>query len=191
MLIPFLISAVATSDPNKLINNTLLSDFEAECICEYPNNEDKTLEQIQYNIVLSGHKYHITFEDKEIISDGIKVWNYNHDENQVIVSKVNKEDLIFLLKNYKKHFNIEVHSVDSLTHFILRWKKENDHDIEHLELLYDKDVINKITIYNKENSWMRFVFQSFNKKSQKIKDKKYFTLDLQKLKDVEVINNDD
>lgn len=92
-------SFVMYKDPNatKILDKAsakfkLLNSFSAEYKLLIENTQTKMKESYSGSVLVSGKKFKIVTADQEIYCDGITVWTYMMEDNEVTITEYDEED---------------------------------------------------------------------------------------------------
>ncbi|MCF6268222.1 MAG: outer membrane lipoprotein carrier protein LolA [Melioribacteraceae bacterium] len=133
--------------------------------------------------------FRITLPNREIISDGKSVWNYDERENKVVISDAEFDEASFSLKeiiyNYPKKCDLSLVDGGSGKYYIKAIPNDLELSFKEVYLtINNKYLLNKVEIIDFNN--MKFTFELFSiKLNQDIDDKlfQFFSPD-----EVEVID---
>ncbi len=109
--------------------------------------------------------FRITLPNREIISDGKSVWNYNEKENQVIVSEAEFDEASFSLKEiiytYPKKCDLTLLESKSGNYYIEAIPRDLELNFKEVYLtINNKYLLNKVEIVGFNN--MKFIFELFS-----------------------------
>ena len=129
------------------------TSISADFTFSMENKEEKISEKNKGSLKLKGQKYKVSLPDLgyQVYSDGVTIWTYQHDGNQVSIT--NKEDSEDDLMDPSKIFHIYE---EGFNYKFIAEKKEKGKPIFYIDLIPqsdDKD-FTKITICIDKNSMM-------------------------------------
>lgn len=195
MFINFLFSAAVMIDPNvdiqKHLQKVSYEKFQVDFEYQYHEEGADVTKGEHGTLSINKKQYQIKFKNREIICNGIKIWNFDKDSNTVnIIENIDDDDNpLLLLNRYEKIFKIKDHIKKNGLYIVTMLPKEedNDYDIKSLEIFCDDDFIRQLNIFNEDGSWMTIRFYKWNTKI-KIPNA-FFSFDPKK-QNIKVVNLD-
>lgn len=147
---------------------------------------------VKGNVSIKGQKYFIKQGTTEIYCNGVKVWNYNGDD-EVTVADVDKDDEKMLspqklLSNfYDKDFTYKLISSAGSFYEIQMFPTDKRKNFKQVNVFVDKskNLITKAHVTDKSDNIIEFVLSNLNTNAT-IPDSK-FVFDVAKHKGVEVV----
>lgn len=146
-------------------NTRSFESLSVDFIFTMENEEMAIHEENDGSIQLKGQKYLVNLPDIgiKVYSDGISIWNYMVDGNQVTISSVDADggELMnpsSLFSIYEKGFNSEYVGEKSIEgkqfHEIELYPGEDEYDVSKVSLLIDKSamMINSATLYGTDGN---------------------------------------
>lgn len=163
------------------------------------NEEMEIHEENEGSIQLKGQKYMVNLPDigVQVYSDGVSVWNYMEDGNQVTISSIDAESSELmnpssLFNIYEKDFKskyIDEKNIEGKTfHEIELYPDKEEHDVEKIRLLIDKSemMLSSATLYGNDGNLYGIKVQ--NMKTDVGLPDDYFEFDPDEYDDIEIID---
>jgi len=133
--------------------------------------DKKTLQTLTGKVFIKGKKYYMTFDDQTFYCDGITMWNYQKQTNEVSIFQYDESDEALLnpasmLKNWENDYTAklireEINNGKTLTIIDLTPKKV--HSYYKIRLFIDtaKQRIVRASMYEKNNTIYTYYFDKF------------------------------
>ncbi len=153
------------------------------------NDQEKIHQKTGGKIYVMGNKYHLNFMGTDRISDGNKIYNIIHEDEEVYVSDANEESNGFtpasILHFYKKGFHYtwgKLKAVEGVKVQYIKLKPIKEDDIAYIMLGIDTNTkhIHSITYHDKRNTKVSIRIRTF-KPNENLSPKE-FTFDNAKYK---------
>ena len=163
------------------------------------NKEMNIHEENKGSIQLKGKKYLVNLPDvgMKIYSDGVSVWNYMEDGNQVTISAIDSEnnelmDPSALFNLYEQGFDSkyigEKKINNKIFHELELYPNEDEHEVSKISLLVDKSkmMISSATLFGTDDNLYKINIIDF-KTNVDLPDS-YFEFNAGEYDDLEVID---
>lgn len=168
-----------------------MSGFTVNFTQQMTNENAGIDESIKGNITLKGNKYLLKVASQEIYNNGTDTYTYNPENKEVTINKYEPEEEEITPGNiyelYKKGFKYNLMGVNNAGDRTIELDPEDKNKSYYkIRLIIDKtDNLKKFTVFERAGNKYIYSIDSFAEKS--LPDS-YFTFDVKKHPDVEVID---
>lgn len=181
----FLSSIGFSQDAAKVLENLQtkfneIEDFKAKFTQSFKNEFSKNSRQMHgVFFYKKGNKFRVEFENREIISDGESIWNYDALNDKVVINNISKDASSFTLDKliYEYPSNCEVSSLPGskgeYSHAIKLTSNSNDLGFKTVKIwLNNNYLIRKLEVSNFNNT--QIVIELLDlKRNQNLKDSRF------------------
>lgn len=173
-----------------------IPSFSANITYTLENKEDDIYESFEGEIGIKGEKFRLVAIEQEIIINDGNVWTYLVDENEVNIDTFDPEEddvtpsnIYNLYKSGYKYMLFGEKTIDGENYDIVDMSpedKESDYFRIRLVISKNNKVLRRFTLFAKSGNHYIYDITEFNSKAN-LPDS-YFVFDINKHKDVEVID---
>jgi outer membrane lipoprotein carrier protein len=169
--------------------------IRAEFVYKMENTEAGVSEQTEGTLLVMGDKYRLNIAGQTVISDGVTIWTYIPDADEVQINSAEESEESIspnkLLSSYTKDYRSKFIKEDFLygtTVNVVDLTPEEGKSFYKVRLIIDKakDQLKDVTIFEKNGSTFSYVIRKFETNVDA--DDHKFTFNKNDFPDVEVID---